>query len=235
MKFGICMGINYRTTPSLALSGCVADAKQWQTFLQSRGFLTRLMTDERTEQCTRAAIVAALEEMVSMVRPGDTLAITYSGHGTNRVGIERKEIDGRDECLVPSDFHKAGPIADDDIAAILAKAPQGSKVTLFLDCCHSGTMRDLEYTYRGARSFRNSDGKRMLADVACMSGCRYPEYSYESSGQGAFTRAFMDVAAHADELDAVHIAKMVGEAVAERFPTQHITFTASTPGGCVLL
>ena len=47
------------------------------------------------------------------------------------------------------DFSSAGQITDDVIfAELVGRMPQGSTLTTLMDCCHSGTVLDLPYTFK---------------------------------------------------------------------------------------
>ena len=49
-----------------------------------------------------------------------------------------------DEGICPCDYKKRGIIIDDDINAILTKLPEGSRLTVVMDCCHSGSICDVD-------------------------------------------------------------------------------------------
>lgn len=54
-----------------------------------------------------------------------------------------------DETLVPLDFQQNGQIRDDDLLKTLVIPMQkGVFVTSIMDCCHSGTVLDLPYTFK---------------------------------------------------------------------------------------
>ena len=56
--------------------------------------------------------------------------------------------DGYDETFVPLDFKEAGQIVDDDIFDILVRPmPAGVTMTVIVDCCHSGTILDLPFSF----------------------------------------------------------------------------------------
>ena len=71
---------------------------------------------------------------------------------------------GYDSTLIPVDYESAGQIIDDDLYDILVKPlPQGVKMHAILDCCHSGTIFDLPFSYRP-----NADGKvRLCVSIEC--------------------------------------------------------------------
>ena len=49
------------------------------------------------------------------------------------------ESDRYDEALVPIDYDTGALLLDDDLADIYRQLPDGAVLTLFMDCCHSGT------------------------------------------------------------------------------------------------
>merc|ERR1711991_461037 len=81
---------------------------------------------------------------------GDSLFFHYSGHGAYAQDVrpDTDEADGQDETLVPMDYKSAGQIVDDDIFDMMvAPLPKGVRLTVITDCCHSGSVFDLPYSY----------------------------------------------------------------------------------------
>jgi hypothetical protein len=206
----LCVGINdYRDRP---LAGCVNDARAWAEGLQRVGFLVDQLLDG---QATRSAIVTALGDLVGAARAGDVLVFQYAGHGSQAIDRNGDEGDGFDEAFVPVDYHLGHYLLDDDLAVIVAKLPAGAQLTLFMDCCHSGTISrfspaiapqlgmDERVRYlpmsaelqRAHDEFRQSLASRdpipegALPGVVHFAACRDEEYAYESGGSGDFTRA----------------------------------------------
>ncbi len=83
--------------------------------------------------------------MIEPTRAGDVVYFHYSGHGSEMPDNDGDELDGLDECLVPSDYvsrrDASGNLRDDTIAALLDELgrKQPGSVTLTFDCCYSGT------------------------------------------------------------------------------------------------
>jgi hypothetical protein len=74
--------------------------------------------------------------------------LTNPGHGGKLKDDDGDEKDGYDETLVPLDYSGAGQIRDDDIYNILiAPMKAGVYATCIMDCCHSGSVLDLPYTF----------------------------------------------------------------------------------------
>ena len=127
---------------------CQADAQAIRELLIRRfGFESDEITLlDSPEQTTRDAILRAFRErLIDGAGPDDVIYFHYSGHGSEMLDQNGDELDGLDECLVPSDYlsrdDASGNLRDDDLAALLAElAATGARnVTLSFDCCFSGT------------------------------------------------------------------------------------------------
>ncbi|HET8744101.1 MAG TPA: caspase family protein, partial [Ramlibacter sp.] len=135
-RTALCIGVDDYPNPQHRLSGCVNDAQTWARALQQLGFETRLLVNG---QATRDGIDAALRALVGGSRAGDVIVVQYAGHGTHVADLDGDETDGRDEALCPVDFASGALFIDDDIAKVFAALPEGVNLTVFMDCCHSGT------------------------------------------------------------------------------------------------
>lgn len=153
MKRALFIGINYTGTSS-ALAGCQQDVRNMKAFLDRRcGQVEALiLTDEQHQgplyQPTRQNILNAMQWLVSGAMPGDRFFFHFSGHGSKVRDTNGDELDGYDQTICPLDYNRAGQILDDEMHAIMcAPLPQGCQLTAIFDCCHSGTMLDLPFTY----------------------------------------------------------------------------------------
>ena len=92
------------------------------------------------EQATRANILAALNRLVGVAGPDDTVYVHYSGHGSQVQDLNGDETDGLDETIVAQDGRSGDvpDIVDDELDVIFAKLHARSAV-IVLDSCHSGT------------------------------------------------------------------------------------------------
>jgi hypothetical protein len=71
------------------------------------------------------------------------------GHGGRVQDATSEESDGYDETLIPVDYMSAGQIKDDVVyTELVGRMPEGSYLTCLLDCCHSGSVLDLPYTFK---------------------------------------------------------------------------------------
>lgn len=92
---------------------------------------------------TEQAFLDAFERMKASAAPGDTLIITFAGHGAQE--LERSapldEADGRDEIIMFHDFDPARPgsgrLTDDELQTLM-RAASDYKILWVMDSCHSG-------------------------------------------------------------------------------------------------
>ncbi|GKV37858.1 hypothetical protein SLEP1_g45830 [Rubroshorea leprosula] len=144
-KKALLIGCNYPGTKA-ELKGCINDVRRMYKCLVDRyGFyeedITVLIdTDDSYTQPTGKNIRKAFSDLVRSAEPGDFLFVHYSGHGT-RLPAETGDDDdtGYDECIVPSDMNL---ITDDDFREFVEKVPEGCRITIVSDSCHSGGLID---------------------------------------------------------------------------------------------
>ena len=110
-------------------------------------------------QPSRAAILAAFDELVNRLQPGDFLFVHFSGHGAQQPERDPgQEADGMDEVFLPRDAGLwdtatrtvRNAITDDEIAVRLQRAAaRGAGVWSVFDTCHSGSMTRGSIAARG--------------------------------------------------------------------------------------
>lgn len=207
-KKALVIGINYIGTNN-ELKGCINDAVNIKNYLLSQGFTQNnivIMTElsENLERIpNKDCIINQIKLLVLGAKKGDTLFLSYSGHGSHVLDTSKDERDGRDETIVSLDLQM---IIDDDLRKMLVDPlPSGVKLTCLFDCCHSGTGLDLRYNYqfygqlseKTTRYITDIDKhyKDSNANVVLISGCKDPEYSADAwikgKAQGALTYAFL--------------------------------------------
>jgi len=151
-KRSVLIGINYVGQDG-ELAGCHNDVGNMTRYIQKvHGFtethMTVLMDDGSHQAPTYDNIMSAFRQLVSDTQEGDAVFVHYSGHGGKLADQDGDEADGYDETLVPVDFQGAGQIRDDDIFKVLiGPMPRNVTMTCVMDCCHSGTVLDLPYTF----------------------------------------------------------------------------------------
>lgn len=209
-KYAVLIGINY-TGSSCPLNGCVNDALNMRKFVAAHGFHDAnivMMTDnarvtrDPSLLPTRDNIWRQLDLAVSKLRSGDTLFVSFSGHGGSRTDLDgaSDETDGLDETIYCLDAieDESRVIVDDELKSrVVNKIPPGARFRGFMDCCHSGTCFDLKYNFvRGKRVSQEGTQSAQSDDILVLSGCADDSYSNDSciAGQacGAMTWSFLD-------------------------------------------
>lgn len=142
----LLIGINYVGT-SYELYGCINDATNMQAHLQ-RFFPAckdyRLITDGTAIRPTKANIMAAIDWLVTGLRPGQNVYMHFAGHGGRVRDTNGDEVSGLDSCIYPVRDGALETITDDELRTALAmRVPAGCKCFVALDCCHSGSAVDL--------------------------------------------------------------------------------------------
>jgi hypothetical protein len=212
VRKALTIGINYLTLwPGRGrLSGCINDSETMIGILKSTyGFadnqIVRLRDDRQDMMPTKANIIAQLHWLVQGAGNGDELFLHYSGHGGQKPDKASDEKDGKDETILPCDFETAGQITDDEIHGLVVDSlPKGARMWVIMDCCHSGTVLDLQFKVTlnpdGSCAVNRRDGpsKRPAGEVIMISGCKDSQTSADISGgslgtaksAGAMTTAF---------------------------------------------
>lgn len=138
---GLVIGIDEYAFVS-DLHGAVNDARDIADALEGLGGDVTMLLDA---EATRAAILSAWEAILARAAPGDTLVISYAGHGSHEPEHSAgSEADGRDENFLLAGFAPRGAsagerIRDDEIAALLRRSA-GLEVIFVADACHAGTV-----------------------------------------------------------------------------------------------
>ena len=145
-------GINYVGQQG-ELSGCHNDVLNMKQYIMDvhkfqEENITVLMDDGNHTEPTRRNMIAAYQKVVNDSESGDVVFLHYSGHGGKMRDQNGDEADGYDETLIPVDYASTGQIRDDDLYNMLvAPMKEGVFVTSVMDCCHSGSVLDLPFTF----------------------------------------------------------------------------------------
>lgn len=142
-QYAVVATINDYPGTANDLKGCHADGDSMTQILTSRfGFpaanILRLKDDRVTTAALRRAIT---EHLVGKAQPGDAAFFFYSGHGTQVPDLDGDERDDADEALCTVDMTATSPeswLSDDVLRSDLSKL-KTNRLTIILECCHSGT------------------------------------------------------------------------------------------------
>ena len=172
----VLFGLNYSYDQKCALKGCINDVNSMATFLRlTWGMPCEIYTDDVNKvACSGMSIIQRLYQLgcESYSQNLDLVWIHYSGHGSYMKDTNSDEKDGQDECLVPSDYATAGLIPDDFICQLFKCFNPKTRVIAVFDCCHSGTIGDVKYSWEGPRSASVENIVcQVPAKIITLSGC----------------------------------------------------------------
>lgn len=228
-KYGLVIGCSYHGT-KLQLNGTINDAQNMRDFFEKFGykgydggsrvvFMHDKLPSSSPLYPKKDNILTQFRAILEKAQPGDDVVVFYAGHGDqmpsnalvndspNGVNTSNwtndTEQDGRDEAIIPTDVvtNSANVIVDDTINKwIRVFGKEGVNVLLIFDCCHSGTMSDLKYTYNYVGPVDNGNNAPynlknlqlqelpnsaqdthhpVKSNVVTISGCRDEQVSYE--------------------------------------------------------
>ena len=195
------VGINYTGTVN-ELYGCINDTKNVEDLLKNKYNFNNvaLLNDETVEKPTKQNILKGLQTLLSNTESGDTAFFMFSGHGTGTADLNKDETDGQDELIVPIDAVSLNTcILDDELNKLIRNTLKpGAKLVALFDCCFSGTMLDLRYTYGYPD---NTNESETAGDVYMISGCTDQQLSADTvapvngktMASGAMTYAFLSM------------------------------------------
>ncbi|KAJ3316609.1 hypothetical protein HDU76_001674 [Blyttiomyces sp. JEL0837] len=156
-KKALLIGILYKGS-KYQLNGCVNDITNMKNYITTHlGYSNDphhmvTMTEDSHEphhRPTRNNIIAAMHWLISGNQPGDHLFLHYSGHGGQVRDVAGDKEKGLMDTIVPMDFESSGQIDSDFLYTMLVhNLPPKVKLTVIMDCCHSGRILKLPFTYQ---------------------------------------------------------------------------------------
>ncbi len=200
------------------LAGCINDAQDMQALAKKRKFVTSTLIDE---QATAAAVMAAIGAAAKTLKRGDSLFLTYSGHGGQVPDRNDEEGDKQDETWCMFDRQ----LVDDELYALWSRFAKGVRILMLSDSCHSGTVSKspgfgailaslplgggvrlmpdeaVESTYAQNKKLYDDIQKALpagdkaviKATIVLISGCQDNQLSSDGDGNGLFTATLKKV------------------------------------------
>jgi len=194
------------------LDGCINDGRAMHSIILSKFQFNAAKVDTLfNEAAGRAAILKAMNDLLTKSKSNDIAFIYYAGHGSQVSNSLSKEEDKKDESIVPSDTWKEGveDIRDKELAKIFnAFIDKGVKLTVIMDCCHSGSLSrgpvapgkfrfiaDANYDAKDASQpiapETRKEGDFLIISAAQDNEFAQEQYDENKLAHGAFTIAFM--------------------------------------------
>jgi hypothetical protein len=202
-RHAVLVGINYKTTPTIQLNGCINDVLKMRNLLTDKFHYTNIivLTEETTASNglpIRENIIQELSELAYNSENLDEIWFHYSGHGSQ---IEdNPETANFDDLLVPLDYTKNGYIYDVELLQIIKRIK--CRAIFTFDCCDSGTICDLQWQFQYSdkkepRYICKKIDETVIAnpEIYVFSGCMNSESSVDAfvanESVGAFTDIFV--------------------------------------------
>lgn len=190
----LSVACNYLDHPENQLRGCWNDSDSVLELAKKKGCDHYVVMKDTPENRntelypTADNIVIQIQKFVSSLKSGELGIFHYSGHGGSLPDKNGDEKDGKDECIYPCDLEE---ILDDDLRLLLVDClPDGAKLRVIMDCCHSGSSMDLSYRYVNLAKIER-EASLSNKDVICISGCKDAQTSadafIDNKSQGALT------------------------------------------------
>ena len=172
----LLFGLNYAHEPSATLNGCINDVQNMGKHLQAqypKMIIDTYSDDTDLVNTSGHGMIQRLYELAikSHSEHLDFVYIHYSGHGSYIKDTSGDEADGKDECLVPSDFAQKGLIVDDIICSVFAHFNPETRVVCVFDCCHSATVGDVKFSWDVDKIKIENSKCSVKAKILTLSGC----------------------------------------------------------------
>ncbi len=118
-------------------------SRTWRGLLtETLGFSEQNIRELRDAEAIKGDIGKQMKWLLKGARKGDRLLLHFSGHGSFTADQDGDDEGGVDEllCLYDMDFDDDQTyILDDDLRNWTKTLPDGARLVVLLDCCHSGT------------------------------------------------------------------------------------------------
>lgn len=154
----LIVALNYEYVPSARLT-CWKDAVTMHHIAERAGVQDIVVvTDKKGVGSpnfpTRSVVLKKIREVGGRCKPGDWFVWFWAGHGVNVPDYEGDEASGMDQAFVTPDergrLTESAVLIDDEFAMALdAFVPLGVRILCICDCCHSGSICDIDsFNYR---------------------------------------------------------------------------------------
>lgn len=153
VKYALLIGVNYTNDETYELKGSYNDVLLVQkhlidheNFIQDNILILTDKIGHNTQlTATYDSILKRIKEMIDISTKDDLLFFYFTGHGTQIKDTNSDEADKKDEVFVTSDYKYSKSITDDVLKVLFDQSE--ATIFTFFDCCHSGTMSDLKYSF----------------------------------------------------------------------------------------
>ena len=181
-KRSLLIGCNYKAIPGAELKASHDDVRSMKDFIVNvHGFsekpehMTILLDEDNHTPPTYHNMVESFKRLSESAQPGDAVFVQISGHGGRVLDAAvDAEAESYDEVVVPMDYEQHGLVRDTLIfKTLLAPMRYGVTVTVLIDCCDTGMVLELPYSWTTRGDKRDSTAK-VSSDMSVCSLRRSP-------------------------------------------------------------
>ena len=173
----LLIGINYLTSNKYRLLSPINDVNIMKDFLinylnyQEEDIIILSDSPKIKENASFFNIVKHIKLLGEDLTSQDFLFMYFSGHGGSIVDSNGDEVDKKDEIFLPQDW-QVSYISDDLFHSLMNDFK--SKLFVMFDCCNSGTMCDLKFSYN-IKDYTSIDYLKKdnddMGEIICISSC----------------------------------------------------------------
>lgn len=149
------------------------------------------------------------------------LTIFYTGHGCSIKDKDGDESDGYDEVMLFDN----GYVTDDELCDYLtryAKGENGQRIVLLTDCCHSGSMWDIQSMLQGRKQIASN----IMSISAAKDDQTAKQTKVNSKDQGIFTYYFWEIWEDQNDITVKDMETKINPNIS--YFKQHFTFASTT-------
>jgi len=202
MKKALLIGIDYVSSPTVSLKGCINDVIILRNMLidayDYEPSNIVILRDDSGDfiQPTKTNILEQMKNIFLNSENLEQIWFHYSGHGSQLQSQSCNDIiipcHPNFQIIIPSNFQEEGVIADIDLLEIIKKAK--CPTVMFFDCCHSGSIIDMPWSFDNKNVTYNNNIELENQHIYVLSGCRDDQTSADSynvmdENVGAFSNA----------------------------------------------
>ena len=147
------------------------------------------------------------------------LTIFYTGHGSSVKDASGDELDGFDEAMIFDN----GYVLDDQLAKYLANYAHGQRIILLTDCCHSGSMWDIQ----SQPSMKDVIPQNILSISSAKDSQTAKQTKIRQVDQGLFTFYFWDFLDKEPNLSIKQMESKINPMIG--MFKQHLEYATTTP------
>lgn len=167
-KRSLLIGCNYKVVHGAELKASHDDVRSMKDFIvnvhgfsENPEYMTILLDEDNHSPPTYHNIIESFKRLSENAQPGDAVFVQLSGHGGRVLDAALdSEAESYDEVFVPMDYEEQGLIRDTLIfKTLLAPMRYGVTVTVMIDCCDTGMVLELPYSWTTRGDKKDSTAK----------------------------------------------------------------------------